>query len=94
LEQVAEEQDVEFREGDVLIVRSGFVKWHNEADEEDKVIRDGKGTYVGVEANEKSAEWLWNKHFSLVAGDRMAFEAWPPNGTNSRLLNPWMKTDD
>ena len=23
-------------------------------------------------------EWLWNHHFAAVAGDAIAFEAWPP----------------
>lgn len=27
---------------------------------------------------EQTVEWLWNHHFAAVAGDAIAFEAWPP----------------
>jgi hypothetical protein len=82
LEQVATEQNVQFRVGDILIVRTGFVNWHNGASDDDlkKGTRDGSGTYIGVEAGEESAAWFWNHRFSMVACDTMAFEAWPPSG--------------
>lgn len=76
---MANEQGVEFQAGDILIVRTGFVAWHDGASDEEvrTGIREGPG-FVGVEGGLDAAKWLWNHHFSMVAGDTMAFEAWPP----------------
>jgi hypothetical protein len=79
LEAIAKEQKLTFKPGDLLIVRSGWIKWYNEHSEEDRIkhITNGK-EYAGVEGCEESVEWLWNHHFSAVAGDAIGFEAWPP----------------
>lgn len=88
LEAIAAEQKVEFRPGDVLIVRSGMVKWYNEANEEERLAGVTNGhTYVGVAGTEKSVRWLWEHHFSAIAGDAIAFEAWPPSGDFSEFLH-------
>jgi hypothetical protein len=31
-----------------------------------------------VTGNAETVEWLWNHHFVAVAGNAIAFEAWPP----------------
>ena len=38
----------------------------------------GTHSSVGVEGTEASARWIWNNHFSAVAGDAIAFENLPP----------------
>lgn len=79
LEAIAKEENVSFQPGDLLIVRSGWIKWYNEHDKEDRIKYIQKGTeYMGVEGSEESVEWLWNHHFCAVAGDAIGFEAWPP----------------
>lgn len=92
LEQIAQEKGIHFRTGDILLVRTGFTVWHNAASDSEiqKHIRNGPGTYVGVEANEASARWLWNHHFAMVASDTMAFEAWPPKRENGIALHEYM----
>jgi len=79
LEAAAKEQGVEFKPADILIVRSGWVKWYEEASAEVRVkgARDGH-EHVGVAGNEETVEWRWNHHFAAVAGNAIAFEAWPP----------------
>ena len=86
---IAAEQRLEFHEGDVLIVRSGWVKWYEEASDEDrlKYITNGK-EWVGVEGSQDTVEWLWNQHFAAVAGDTIGFEVWPPSS------NDWRKFPD
>lgn len=32
---------------------------------------------IGVENSMSMVRWLYDKHFSAVAGDTMGFEAWP-----------------
>lgn len=79
LEKVAAYQGVDLRPGDILLVRFGFVAWHNNADEAQR----RKGTFeqalfIGVKSTPAAVEWFWNKHFAAVGGDAVAFEAWPP----------------
>ena len=79
LKEMAKKQETTFKEGDILIVRSGWVKWyeeHSPLERRDK-IRDGK-EWVGVEGCEEVVEWLWDCHFAAIAGDAIGFEAWPP----------------
>lgn len=79
LEKVAAYQGVEIRPGDILLVRLGFVAWHNQASEAER----RKGTFeqalfIGIKSTPAAVEWFWNKHFAAVGGDAVAFEAWPP----------------
>lgn len=81
LDEIAKEQKVELRVGDILMVRTGWIKWYNEATPEDRVQGcKVNHDYVGVEGTKESIEWLWNHHFSALVGDNMAFEAWPADG--------------
>lgn len=87
LETIARDQGVEFKPADILIVRSGWVKWYNSASTEERLkgARDNHD-HVGLVASAESVEWLWNKHFAAVAGDTVAFEAFPPKGEYSELF--------
>ncbi|EMC94601.1 hypothetical protein BAUCODRAFT_35833 [Baudoinia panamericana UAMH 10762] len=84
LEDMAREQNVELKPGDIFIVRSGFTKWYESASQEDRVAKiqnaDGsKLAWTGVEGSMRTVEWLWNHHFAAVAGDCISFEQWPFN---------------
>ncbi|KAK3112637.1 hypothetical protein LTR53_010883 [Teratosphaeriaceae sp. CCFEE 6253] len=63
LEEMAAEQGVEFKPGDVLIVRSGFTKWYEAASqaERDRKITAGRSEiqWTGVEGSKQSVEWIW-----------------------------------
>lgn len=78
IETIAKSQGVEFRQGDIIIVRSGFTEALGamNAEEQDKAL--GTHRSCGVEGTDESARWFWNKHFAAVAGDAIAFEAIPP----------------
>ncbi|KAG9235431.1 putative cyclase-domain-containing protein [Amylocarpus encephaloides] len=79
VEKIAKEQGVEFKPCDILIIRSGFVKWYNNAGDEERISGAKNGhEFAGLAGNEESVEWLWNHHFAAVAGDSITFEAWPP----------------
>lgn len=78
LEAVAAAQRTELRPGDILLIRSGFVKWYDDATEEQRISGTINGSaWVGVEGSKESVEWFWNHHFAAVAGDANAFELWP-----------------
>jgi len=91
IEKVAKHQGVEFKYGDVLIIRSGFTEALGAmtGDEQSKAL--GTHRTCGVEGNEQAAKWIWDHHFSAVAGDMIAFEHIPPNingkeGTTAELV--------
>jgi kynurenine formamidase len=86
LEAVAAHEGIEFRQGDILIVRSGLVSVLGPASEDEQALLQGKHTYVGVECTENAARWLWNHHFAAVAGDMLAFEAYPPDKEHGKNL--------
>lgn len=87
IEEIAKFQGVEFKFGDILIIRSGFTEALSSmtGEEQTKALEAHKT--FGVEGTEKAAKWIWNKHFAAVAGDMIAFENLPPvlNGKNGTV---------
>lgn len=78
IEAVAKDQGVEFKQGDIFIIRSGFTDALGgmTANEQEEAL--GTHQTCGVEGTEDSARWFWNHHFTAVAGDAIAFETIPP----------------
>ncbi|KAI9743679.1 MAG: hypothetical protein M1818_002995 [Claussenomyces sp. TS43310] len=79
LKACAKAQNLSFRQGDILVVRSGWTKGYLELD------AAGRKAWAertpprlgGVETSKEIAEWLWDTGFSAVAGDSTAFESLP-----------------
>jgi len=69
------------------------VKWYNEAGTEARIAGGRNGhEHVGLGGSAEMVEWLWNHHFAAVAGDAIAFEAWPPKAPyrlHDHLLAMW-----
>ena len=81
LEAIIKYENIQPRPGDILIVRSGFVKKYNESTEQQQIAGlQENHNYVGIEGCEEMVEWLWDHHFAAIAGDTIAMEAWPPQG--------------
>lgn len=77
LEKVAQKQGVEFKQGDVLIIRSGFTEELGAMNAEQQGQAMSSHRVCGVEGTPEAAKWIWNKHFAAVAGDMIAFEHIP-----------------
>lgn len=79
LKEAAREQGISFRQGDILLVRSGFTKWYNGSNDEERKswLTNPQKACVGVDASREAIEWVWNNHFAAVAGDALAWEAVP-----------------
>ncbi|EME45596.1 hypothetical protein DOTSEDRAFT_71333 [Dothistroma septosporum NZE10] len=77
IETIAEKQGVEFKVGDVIIIRSGFTEGLTGVSGEKQAELMGSHRVCGVTGDEATAKWFWNKHFSAVAGDMIAFEHIP-----------------
>lgn len=90
LEEVAKAQGTEFRQGDILLVRTGFSHWYDHianAEEREKYLTHNNN-YIGVDAGNDAERWFYDKHFSAVAGDTLSFEAWP--NPAPALLHEWL----
>ncbi|PVH97045.1 hypothetical protein DM02DRAFT_533973 [Periconia macrospinosa] len=89
LQKVAEWQGLPSnfsRPGDILIVRFGWTAAFsklNEAQKQELVL--GPGTYIGVKADDASAEWLWNQKLALVGSDNPGFESLPLTVTDHHV---------
>ncbi|KAL8278137.1 hypothetical protein RQP46_009461 [Phenoliferia psychrophenolica] len=90
LEEVAAYQNTEFRQGDILLIRTGFSAWYDNpttTDEERLKYMTHNNDYIGVDAGNGAERWFYDKHFSAVAADTLSFEAWP--NPAPALLHEW-----
>lgn len=76
LEKVAKHQGVEFKHGDILIIRTGYTEIL-EAPTPETFAKFQAGTLSGVHGAVDTARWVWNHRFAAVAGDAHGFEAIP-----------------
>ena len=79
LKQVAAEQGVEFLPGDILFIRSGFIRAYEKlpADREREISERPEPNFIGIEATEETVRWLWEQAFAAIAGDQPAMEQCP-----------------
>ncbi|KAF9056898.1 hypothetical protein BDP27DRAFT_627992 [Rhodocollybia butyracea] len=94
LEACAKSQGVTFRQGDILLLRVGFIRKYTNATQEERDSLSGKPeTLAGIEQSEDMKRFLWNNHFAAIASDQPALESWPvPQGTlhmHQTLLGLW-----
>jgi kynurenine formamidase len=81
LEEVREAQGLTFETGDILVLRTGWMSWYQQAGEEvrndlanDSLTRLRTPGIIGSEA---MCAWLWDHHFAAIGADNPAVEAWP-----------------
>jgi kynurenine formamidase len=72
-------QGVALEGGDVLLLRVGWLGWYEQVD---RVRREELSAHdlfpcPGLDARERTAEWLWDHHVAAVAADSPAIEALP-----------------
>ena len=79
LQQVIADQNVTFRRGDILLIRSGFTAAYEALSDSEKLAlsKRARPDFIGVEPTEKVLQWLWENQFAAVAGDMPAFERSP-----------------
>lgn len=79
LQQVAEFQGTSIQPGDILFVRTGWVRAYENLPEagRQKLAECNPPPAIGIESSEETLKWIWNSGFAAVAGDQPSFEAWP-----------------
>ncbi|KAH8702100.1 hypothetical protein BGW36DRAFT_458878 [Talaromyces proteolyticus] len=82
VKRVAEEENVTFRPGDILFIRSGFTKAFEKLSEEEAAALGQRpvAKFVGIESSEATLRWFWQNKFAAVAGDAVAVESAPVQG--------------
>ena len=78
LRETARVQRVQFQPGDILLVYSGWIAWYLSLDDQERIaLAAPPHTAVGLAQGEQTLRFLWDEHFAAVAGDTIAFEAYP-----------------
>lgn len=77
---IAVEQNVSFKRGDILLIRCGFTKeWDGMSLEAKKSYAELETPeHAGIEATTAVLEWICNTGLAAVAGDAVSFEVLPP----------------
>ena len=73
-------QGTTLREGDVLLMRTGWTRWY---EDQPPAVREALARPGGLEApglapGEATAEMLWDLHVAAIGTDTPAVEVWPP----------------
>lgn len=63
-----------FREGDVLFLRTGYVKAYAGLSSEERVKVAGVKEWCGLGQSQETTEWLWERQFAAVVSDSPGFE--------------------
>ncbi|KAL3442854.1 putative cyclase-domain-containing protein [Aspergillus insuetus] len=74
----AKEQGVEFRTGDVLFLRTGYVAAYQKLDSAGRERVAQVREWCGLGQSRETTEWLWERQFAAVASDSPGFEVRPP----------------
>lgn len=95
LDEVARTQGVEFRPGDVLVLRTGWLEWYRAQSRERRLAQRGTMNrsmmMPGLDGSRDTAEWLWDNGITGVAADNLAVEVLPVDrvkGFQHRRLIP------
>ena len=74
--EIAHNCNIEFRKGDILLVRSGTTRAWDSMSMVDKAAYSAAGSpsHAGLEATEDMLRFLWDSGFAAVASDTFAFE--------------------
>ncbi|HEY0248163.1 MAG TPA: cyclase family protein [Gryllotalpicola sp.] len=81
LEAARTRAGIEYRPGDVLLVRTGFLGWYRAQGPQShaKQANPDTLTAAGIGQSEEMARYLWDAGFAAVATDTAGFECWPPD---------------
>ncbi len=81
LEQARRAAGIEWQDGDVMLLHTGFLAWYGRQDEAVKArlaeLRELAA--VGLDQSEDMARYLWDSHLSAVVADNPSLEVWPPD---------------
>jgi hypothetical protein len=71
-------QGTTVEEGDVLLVRTGWLGWYRALDGERRAAMATSHANPGLRPGKATARMLWDLHVAAVAADNPPLEVWPP----------------
>ncbi|KAK9458601.1 uncharacterized protein V1516DRAFT_682134 [Lipomyces oligophaga] len=78
IKEVLEYQKVTLRQGDILLLRTGFFAKYFALSREEKIkVASQPPSYIGIPSNKATLEYFWPLKLAAVATDTIALEAWP-----------------
>lgn len=82
LKQIISEQDITFRQGDILFIRAGYSTAYDALSEAEQnaIASRPSPDFIGLEASREVVEWCWANKFAGVASDTPSFERAPVMG--------------
>lgn len=93
LEAVAEAEKVELRSGDILLLRTGWMRAYLSGSHDERAHLAEQRVWPGLAADEAMAAFLWDHHVAAVAADNPAVEVGPGDpavGSLHRRIIPLM----
>ncbi|KAH7071571.1 putative cyclase-domain-containing protein [Paraphoma chrysanthemicola] len=75
---IAQEQGTEFRTGDILLLRTGYVEAYRTLGSRRKIEVASIKEWCGLGQSKATTEWLWQRQFAAVISDSPGFEVRPP----------------
>jgi hypothetical protein len=90
LEDMLKDTGVETREGDLLLLRTGFTEQYLKLSmQERKQVAERPPAFLGVESSKEVLRWIWERGFVAVAGDAPSFEMSPLVGEHNKVGGMW-----
>lgn len=87
LERTLAAQGQTLREGDILLLHTGYIDSYLEADDDERVEMSRALAAPGLEASQDVAEFLWDSRISAVVGDNIGVEVMPPKTAATPILH-------
>ncbi|KAJ4347273.1 uncharacterized protein N0V89_011213 [Didymosphaeria variabile] len=91
LKDMLKETGVEPREGDMLLLRTGFTRDYEALGDAERKAQGAKpvAEFLGVESSKDVLQWIWESGFVAVAGDAPSFEMSPLVGKHNEPGGIW-----
>ncbi|MFM7094903.1 MAG: cyclase family protein [Actinomycetota bacterium] len=88
-------QGTELEEGDILLVRTGWIGWYERQPREvrERMAVVSELRTPGLRSDERTAEVLWDMHIAAIAADNPAVEVWPPGALRTAEENAEVRAD-
>lgn len=71
---IAAHQRVEIKQGDILLIRTGFLKWYESSSPDERERAFAALNFAGVQQGDEVQRYLWNNRVAAVAGDAVSWE--------------------
>lgn len=78
IDEVAEAQGIEFCSGDILLLRTGWLKYYFGLSDEERAAFPQSMCSPGLVQSYDTLAWIWDHQFSVCACDNFGLECFPP----------------